>query len=663
MPKHTLIKKFKITTAVVMLSLFFQVTVQAIPVAPPQLLPSAVVAETLDVVTTSELIDANGDVGKFTSLALDSSGHVHMSYHHETDGSGSLKYATNASGIWVIQVVDTFGYAGLYSSLKIDSADKIHITYVKGFILKYATNLSGNWVITTLDNNSHAGANAALALDANDKVHVVYNRTNFQTDTMHLKYVTNVSGSWVRRTLSGNSVVEIMPAIAVDGQGAVHVSYLFEDNNDLTPSTMKYTTNKTGQWITETADTCGYFSGAYSSILMDSSGNPNISYYDSTFGSLRFTRKTNNVWNCTRFDTNANVNDGLFTSLVLDADDNIYISYHDASNGVLKFMTGNNNTSEITWNSTTLDANSQTGQYTSLAQDENGNFHVGYYDVTNRDLRYMQFVVNDDVPWYADADGDGFGNPDVVLLDGSPPQGYVANATDCDDANGLVYPDATEICADQIDNNCDGNLNEGCLGDTQWDDDGDGFSEDQGDCHDANAAVFPGASEICDGIDNDCNDRIDEYDSNVTGAFLLYMDADHDGYGDAANPALACSRRDYYVVTAGDCDDANAGIHPAAEESCDGLDNNCNAEVDENNICPTTDDADSLADTVATGVSPSEDSTTPSSTGAGRADQSLGACSLSVSNNGVPGAYLPFFLAVAAIMLCRFFCGRQNNSP
>lgn len=660
MPEHTLIKKIKIATAVAMLSLFFHVTARAIPVAPPQPLPSAVVAETLDVVTAGETVDANGDVGKFSSLALDSLGHVHMSYYDASNGS--LKYATNFSGIWNLQVIDAFGYAGVYSSLKVDSADKIHITYVKGLVLKYATNASGNWVITTLDGNAYAGANAALALDANDKVHVVYNHTDFSTGTMHLKYVTNVSGTWVRQTLSGDSVVAVMPAIAVDGQNAVHVSYLFEDDDDLTPSTMQYATNKTGPWIIETADTCGIYSGAYSSIAIDSSGNPNISYYESTFGSLRFTRKTGNLWECTRFDANVNVNDGLYTSLFLDTNDDIYISHHDATNGVLKLMVGNNSVNQITWNSTTLDANSQTGQYTSLARDAGGNFHVVYYDVTNRDLRYMQFVVNDDVPWYADADGDGFGNPDVVLMDDSQPQGYVSDATDCDDANVLVYPGAEEICTDQRDNNCDGNLNEGCLGDTQWDDDGDGFSEDQGDCHDANAVVFPGASETCDGIDNDCNDRIDEYDSNVSGAFLLYMDADNDGHGNAANPTLACAPRDYYVATAGDCNDAHAGINPLAEESCDGLDNNCNAEVDENGICPIADEEDSLEETVATGVSPSEDSATPSVPGAGRADQSLGACALSSSASGVPGVYLPFFLAVATILLCRFFCHRQQKS-
>lgn len=660
MPEHTLIKKIKIVTTVAMLSLFFHVTARAIPVAPPQPLPSAVVAETLDVVTVGEIVDANGDVGKFSSLALDSLGRVHMSYYDASNGS--LKYATNLSGVWNPQVIDAFGYAGVYSSLKVDSADKIHITYIKGLVLKYATNASGNWVITTLDSNAYAGANATLALDANDKVHVVYNHTDFQTETMRLKYVTNVSGNWVMQTLSGNSVVEIMPAIAVDGQGAVHVSYLFEDDNDLTPSTMQYVTNKTGSWIIETADTCGAYSGAYASIALDSSGNPNISYYDSSFGSLRFTRKIGNVWECTRFDANVNVNDGLYTSLLLDANDDIFISHYDATNGVLKLMVGNNSASQITWNSATLDANSQTGQYTSLAQDAGGNFHVGYYDVTNRDLRYMQFIVSDDVPWYADADGDGFGNPEVVLLDGSQPQGYVANATDCDDANALVSPGGEEVCADQLDNNCDGNLNEGCLGDTQWDDDADGFSEDQGDCHDANAAVFPGAPEICDGIDNDCNDRIDEYDSNVTGAFLLYMDADNDGHGNAASPTLSCAPRDYYVAIAGDCNDANAGIHPAAEESCDGLDNNCNAEVDEDHICPTVDDADALEETVDTGVSPSEDSATPAAPGAGRADQSLGACSLSVSNNGMPGTYLPFIFAAAAILLCRFFHCRQNDS-
>jgi hypothetical protein len=81
------------------------------------------------------------------------------------------------------------------------------------------------------------------------------------------------------------------------------------------------------------------------------------------------------------------------------------------------------------------------------------------------------------------------------------------------------------------------------------DDDGDGFSDK--DCDDNNATVNPDADEVCDGLDNNCDGRVDE------GLILeYYADLDGDGYGDPLTTVSACTLPDGYVKTAGDCDDA-----------------------------------------------------------------------------------------------------------
>ncbi|MBI4437543.1 FG-GAP repeat protein [Candidatus Uhrbacteria bacterium] len=66
-----------------------------------------------------------------------------------------------------------------------------------------------------------------------------------------------------------------------------------------------------------------------------------------------------------------------------------------------------------------------------------------------------------DVPWYRDADEDGYGDASATVTDCAPPEGYVGNAQDCDDAAEAVHPHVEEICEDGIDNNCDGSPN-GC---------------------------------------------------------------------------------------------------------------------------------------------------------------------------------------------------------
>jgi len=66
------------------------------------------------------------------------------------------------------------------------------------------------------------------------------------------------------------------------------------------------------------------------------------------------------------------------------------------------------------------------------------------------------------IAWYADADGDGYGNPSITITICSPPSGYVSNNLDCNDANNAVYPGAVEICGNSIDDNCNGQIDENC---------------------------------------------------------------------------------------------------------------------------------------------------------------------------------------------------------
>jgi hypothetical protein len=123
-------------------------------------------------------------------------------------------------------------------------------------------------------------------------------------------------------------------------------------------------------------------------------------------------------------------------------------------------------------------------------------------------------------PYWADADGDTYGNAAVTTEACATPAGYVENTDDCDDTT---------------------------------------------------AARFPGNPEVCDGLDNDCNSVVDE---GVQSPF--WADADGDGYGDEATPTSACAAPAGYVANAEDCLDTDGAVNPAATEVChDGLDNDC----------------------------------------------------------------------------------------
>jgi hypothetical protein len=186
--------------------------------------------------------------------------------------------------------------------------------------------------------------------------------------------------------------------------------------------------------------------------------------------------------------------------------------------------------------------------------------------------------------------------------------GYVSQACggdDCNDNDTTINPGAVEVC-DGKDNNCDGTIDEDgvCTGST--DNDGDGWHYTEiDDCNDADSTVYPGAPELCDGKDNNCDGTIDEgcgggsTDADVDGYYeeiddcddndpnehpnqTWYKDTDNDNYYDGTTNTISCTRPSGYKVlseleaTSIDCNDGDASINPGATEICgDGIDNDC----------------------------------------------------------------------------------------
>ncbi len=196
--------------------------------------------------------------------------------------------------------------------------------------------------------------------------------------------------------------------------------------------------------------------------------------------------------------------------------------------------------------------------------------------------------------YYADADADGFGDPDAAVEACDAPVGHVPSATDCDDMDADVYPSASERC-NGVDDDCDGAIDEYVraewYADADCDGHGDpgavldecdppeGYVDNADDCDDGAAAARPGGVEVCDGLDNDCDGLLDEDDA--TDAATWYADVDGDGYGDPGNTTRACATPSSYVDNSRDCDDADFDISPDADEVCDRVDNDCDGLIDD----------------------------------------------------------------------------------
>ncbi len=179
----------------------------------------------------------------------------------------------------------------------------------------------------------------------------------------------------------------------------------------------------------------------------------------------------------------------------------------------------------------------------------------------------------DALPWYADADNDGWGDATTEVFDCVEPAGHVAVADDCDDSSGRYHPGAPEEdCTDPEDYNCDGSVG-------YADGDGDGWAACE-ECDDAASAVNPDADELCNEVDDDCDGDVDE---SAVDAPTWYLDADGDGYGDADSSSVSCHVETGYVADDTDCDDDDAGVNPSETEVCDAddTDEDCDGAADD----------------------------------------------------------------------------------
>jgi hypothetical protein len=197
---------------------------------------------------------------------------------------------------------------------------------------------------------------------------------------------------------------------------------------------------------------------------------------------------------------------------------------------------------------------------------------------------------------YPDADGDKYGDTAGVecwceVLASLP----IAVGGDCVDSDAAYYPGAEDAWYDGEDTDC--------AGDDDFDADADGHSRAEdgeasltswvidgsfefvegsldtrlstGDCSDTDPTINPDATEVCDGVDNDCNDLVDD-DPETTVS--LYADADGDGYGDPDDSIEGCTVTGR-VTDSSDCDDTDLLIYPGAEEFCDATDQDCDGDL------------------------------------------------------------------------------------
>lgn len=331
------------------------------------------------------VVDTDGDVGKYSSVAVDSNGYVHISYKDSTNNN--IKYCNDSTGSFVCENVASTSAVATVSVIVIDSNDVEHIIYTNGtsINLSICNNSAGSWDCTDIDGLYDYRA-ASADVDSNDVIHI----SCADVAVYNLTYCNNTGGSWDCTEIDGSvNDYGSSTALVVDSNDIIHIAHHDNTDNDL-----RYCNGSNGIFTCEIVDDDDSVGGE-TSIDVDSNDNVHISYFDATNLNLKYCNNYNSQWNCEIVDTE--YLSGYDTSIGIDSVDNVHIVHYDWDDDDLRYC----NNIVGTWNCSVLHDNaSNVRLYTkgkALAihdEFDYSQFYITYYYDYDADLYMINFTLD-----------------------------------------------------------------------------------------------------------------------------------------------------------------------------------------------------------------------------------------------------------------------------
>jgi hypothetical protein len=344
--------------------------------------PNDLSAATASVWRIETVDDSLDDFSKSASLALDAFGNPHISYRaHLTGGYHDLKYAAYDGSNWHIEIIDPGVYAGNFTSIAVDEFNNSHFSYDDFGNLEYA-HFDGAWNTQTVDSLGRVGSNSSIAIDSIGGLHISYDDYTDNTNA-NLKYAFCDEGSWNIETVDSDGSVGFHTSVVVDSSDLPCISYLDWDNSDI-----KYARYDGSNWEIDVVDTGDY--NWFSALALDSADNPHVSYFSQRENwwstELRYAYHNGTEWLIQTVDRTSG-GYGTYTSIALDSSGHPHISYDMGGATRYAYFDGSS------WHIETVDSEGWTGYYNSIALNASDSPRISYltyYDANNAALMYAQ---------------------------------------------------------------------------------------------------------------------------------------------------------------------------------------------------------------------------------------------------------------------------------
>jgi|GEM_PF-4565640 len=341
---------------------------------------------TLSLTTEAAVVESAGDVGMYSSIAVDPDGIRHISYFDWTNTAIKHTYRNGIAWSSPHSIASGIGAGGGYTSIA-KLSDTVHIAYYDYTAenLKHAYSSASPWNSWNIDpvDSGITRAFPSIALNPSGVPHISYYDSSAPGKVRHA-YCKPFPGTWTIEDISENEVDNDnkgRSAISVDNSGYIYV--LFHDDDKIKSKT----TAPLGNFVTQEVD--DFSPNKFFLDIALGSGTGSLIKVYSIFctPSLQYSTSNNSGTSWTSPSSISSSAQLEHVSLAVDsrgAQEILHVSAYDASSDTLKYFRGESGE----WEEYCVDNSLRVGTYSSIAVDDDGYFHISYYDEINKNLKY-----------------------------------------------------------------------------------------------------------------------------------------------------------------------------------------------------------------------------------------------------------------------------------